>query len=197
MTRFYFGFIWVGQIQVFLLMVSQMWTNFLYEHSIRGADSHQQSSVWYLPFSVKRENSKVETWGNVKFKILNVFKYVTLQLKFATCNCKFKISYFPQYFFQGILLGTIQMKYSHWIVIYSTSWNKMHKKANNKILVLPEWTSKAGARIIMIYAAFLESLSHGAIMPWLSSAPLRRFSLVRYTHWRKVIELNPCNHAFS
>ena len=94
MTRFYFGFIWVGQIQVFLLMVSQMWTNFLYEHSIRGADSHQQSSVWYLPFSAKRGNSKVETLGNVKFKILNVFKYMlhsSWNLQHAIANSKYHI----------------------------------------------------------------------------------------------------------
>ena len=93
MTRFYFGFIWVGQIQVFLLMVSQMWTNFLYEHSIRGGDSHQQSSVWYLPFSVKRGNSKVETWemSNSKYWMCSNMLHSSWNLQHAIANSKYHI----------------------------------------------------------------------------------------------------------
>ena len=81
------------------------------QHQRRGLPSTKLSVIF--AFFSKKGKFESGNVGNVKFKILNVFKYVTLQLKFATCNCKFKISYFPQYFFQGILLGTIRMKYSH------------------------------------------------------------------------------------
>ena len=73
-----------GQKQVFPLMVSQMWTNFLYEHSIRGPST--QLSVIFA-FFVKRGNSKVETWENMKFKILDQICYTPVEM----CNMQLQI----------------------------------------------------------------------------------------------------------